>query len=107
MISSSEMLCIKLSNLNFAKIFFVVYSGSKMDLKFEPDLKLHPIDQEEGRILADQCGAFFMEVSSRSGDGISDSVQLLAQELAKLEDKDLENAKNIVLKTKKKKSGCC
>ncbi|XP_063719246.1 EF-hand calcium-binding domain-containing protein 4B-like isoform X2 [Symsagittifera roscoffensis] len=81
--------------------------GSKMDLKFEPDLKLHPIDQEEGRILADQCGAFFMEVSSRSGDGISDSVQLLAQELAKLEDKDLENAKNIVLKTKKKKSGCC
>ncbi|XP_075243238.1 EF-hand calcium-binding domain-containing protein 4B-like isoform X3 [Convolutriloba macropyga] len=91
--------------------------GSKNDLKADQDEAgggdagqsgSDPIDDTEGKFVAERCGAFFMEVSSRSGEGIADSVQLIAQELAKLEDKDLENAKNIVLKNKKKqKSGCC
>ena len=87
--------------------------GSKVDLRGQDAEGASSgdgvvIDGHEGESLANQCGAFFSEVSSRNGHGISESVQLIAQELAKLEDKELENAKNVVLKnSRKKKGGCC
>ncbi|XP_069693118.1 ras and EF-hand domain-containing protein-like isoform X2 [Periplaneta americana] len=86
----------------------IILCGNKVDLRPEARAKgVTCIDMVEGELLARDCGAIFLETSSKTGTNILDAVLTLSREMLTREDVEVQTSSLRISQDHKPTNSCC
>ncbi|CAG7787095.1 unnamed protein product [Allacma fusca] len=87
----------------------IILCGNKIDLREELYKGATCVNKEDGKKLARQCGAFFIETSPKTGYNVDTALLLLGREMSSMEDAELLNSMSLVKEDEGtvKKKNCC
>ncbi|KAJ9586007.1 hypothetical protein L9F63_020345, partial [Diploptera punctata] len=86
----------------------IILCGNKVDLRAEAQSKgITCIDIVQGELLARDCGAVFLETSSKTGINILDAVLTLSREMLTREDVEVQTSSLRISPDQKSTNSCC
>ncbi|PSN52026.1 hypothetical protein C0J52_04538 [Blattella germanica] len=86
----------------------IILCGNKVDLRAESRSKgITCIDILQGELLARDCGAIFLETSSKTGTNILDAILTLSREMLTREDVEVQTSSLRISQDHKPSNSCC
>ncbi|PNF37796.1 hypothetical protein B7P43_G10138 [Cryptotermes secundus] len=86
----------------------IILCGNKVDLRAEAKSKgVTCIDMVEGEFLSRDCGAIFLETSSKTGTNILDAIITLSREMLTREDVEVQTSSMRISQDNKPTNSCC